>query len=163
MGENQLKAPLVEGGQEDTVSRNRGRMFPVEATARAWNTLGQIITHIGVRAAAVTPCRRRLAVSLAGLETSHCSRTASYSGCGSFEDYRVVSEAHEETPLTPVDTAQIGLSWRFARRLMTTETEGWMAYIDQDPMVVQTQHKPWPRQLLRVRARVAPPRRENAA
>ena len=36
-----------------------------------------------------------------------------------------VNGQDQEVPLTPIDAAQVGLTWRIARRLMTSGSLGW--------------------------------------
>ena len=88
-------------------------MFPVEATARGWNTLGQIITHVGAPAAAFTALQEKTGSfndqirNFALLPDSVLRQAVAASRITV-----VVNNADEEIPLTPVDAAQIGLSGR---------------------------------------------------
>ena len=40
--------------------------------------------------------------------------------------------------ITPVDAAQLGLTWRIARRMMTEGSAGWTNFADSDPMIASS-------------------------
>ena len=117
-------------------------MFPSEATARGWTQLSQIATHIGLRDAALVALQEKTGdlgddIRNFALLPDGVLRQAVAASRTTVE----VDEQNVEVSLTPIDAAQVGLTWRIARRLMTSGTAGWDGYVDQDPMVAQPQQQ----------------------
>ena len=61
--------------------------------------------------------------------------------CDSLESHREANSQDQEVPFTPINAAQVGLTWRSARRLMTSCSLGWDSDVDRDPMVAQSQQQ----------------------
>ena len=116
-------------------------MFPTEATARAWTQLSQAREHVELRPEASQALEAKTGgfndqLQNFALIPDPVLRQAT-------RQARVVTQEGEqqlESPLTPVDAAQIGLLWRLARRLMTLGAEGWINYQDFDQMISQPQN-----------------------
>ena len=111
-------------------------MFPVEATARTWQRLTEVATHVGTRAEAVTALQEKTGTLNDSIRNfALLPDTVLRQAVAAARETVTVADVDEQHPLTPVDAAQIGLMWRIARRLMTPGADGWNTFIDFDPMV----------------------------
>ena len=117
-------------------------MFPAEADARAWTTLTEIRLFTGLRDEAWDAVHGRLGDlndtprNLALLPDSVLRAAASAARL-------TPAQGQAEGPqITPVDAAQLGLTWRISRRMMTEGAAGWTNFADSDPMVPQAAAQP---------------------